>query len=253
MTQGRTGRFIAAGVGATLSALSGCASSPDNAPHGAAAHTRLRLGLEYLARNDLDAARRNLEKALAAAPDDYRTQLGMALYEQRIGEHPAAERRYRQTLRRAPGNGDVMNNYGAFLCGLGQYVAAQRQFDAAAQLPDYRQVAQALENAGYCSLKAGRHDKARSYLSWALKYDPAKGARLLSEAGELLAARRYHTVQPLLDSYHHSLPASAESLWLQIRFAALAGHDDEITHYGDRLARSFPHSKQYQQFLANEY
>ncbi|CPR17901.1 type IV pilus biogenesis/stability protein PilW [Brenneria goodwinii] len=233
--------------------LAGCSHSPREKGNPAAAQTRLQLGLEYLARNNLDAARQNLEKALEAAPQDYRTQLGMALYEQRVGENQAAEKRYRLALKQAPENGSVMNNYGAFLCGLGQYVAAQQQFSAAAQLPDYHQVADALENAGYCFFKAGQNDNARSVLSRALKYDPAKGVMLLTEADKQFSAGKYEQAQLLLDVYQHILPASAESLWLQIRFAALAGHDGDIDRYGRSLARSFPQSKQYQQFLANEY
>ena len=75
-----------------------------------------------------------------------------------------------------------MNNYGAFLCGLGQYVPAQQQFSAAALAPDYGQVADSLENAGYCFLKAGQNDEARTLLSRALKVDPDKGTPLLAEA-----------------------------------------------------------------------
>ncbi|PWC22733.1 type IV pilus biogenesis/stability protein PilW [Brenneria roseae subsp. roseae] len=234
--------------------LTGCGGrSSRESVDPAVAQTRLQLGLEYLARNNLDAARQNLEKALDVAPRDYRTQLGMALYEQRIGENQSAEQRYQRALTLAPENGSVMNNYGAFLCSLGQYVAAQRQFSAAAQLPDYSQVADALENAGYCFFKAGQNDDARSLLSRALKYDPAKGVMLLAEADNQFSDGKYEQAKLLLEIYQHILPASAESLWLQIRFAALAGHDGDIERYGKSLTRSFPQSKQYQQFLANEY
>ncbi|MFC3396405.1 type IV pilus biogenesis/stability protein PilW [Brenneria rubrifaciens] len=248
LRQGKVWRLI---IVAML--LAGCAHSSRETINPAVAHTRLQLGLEYLARNNLDAARQNLEKALAIAPQDYRTQLGMALYEQRIGENESAGRRYQRALTLAPESGSVMNNYGAFLCGLGQYDAAQRQFSAAAQLPDYSQVADALENAGYCFFKAGQNDEARNLLSRALKYDPAKGVTLVAEADKQFSTGNHERAKLLLDIYQHILPASAESLWLQIRFAALAGHDGNIERYGKSLARSFPQSKQYQQFLANEY
>ncbi|AOR59733.1 type IV pilus biogenesis/stability protein PilW [Pectobacterium parmentieri] len=233
--------------------LVGCVNSPHEVTNPAVAQTRLQLGLAYLARNNLDSARQNLEKAVAVAPQDYRTQLGMALYEQRIGENRLAEQRYQQVLNMVPENGSVMNNYGAFLCSLGQYVAAQRQFSAAAQLPDYSQVADALENAGYCFFNAGRVDDARNLLSRALKYDPKKGVALLAEANQQFSAGKSEQARLLIEIYQHSLPASAESLWLQIRFAALAGHDGDKERYGNVLARSFPQSKQYQHFLANEY
>ncbi len=243
------GTLLAAGL------LAGCSGSApeekDALPE--ASQTRLQLGLEYLKQGDLNAARQNLEKAADAAPQDYRTQLGMALYEQRIGENSAAEQRYQQVLKLAPNNGTVLNNYGAFLCSLGQYVPAQQQFSAAAVAPDYGQVADSLENAGYCFLKAGQNDEARILLTRALKIDPDKGTPLLVEAEKQFGEGKRAQSQLLLDSYQHVLPASADSLWLQIRFAALAGRQDSVQRYGKQLSRSFPQSKQYQQFLANEY
>lgn len=243
------------GVLLAASLLAGCSSSqPDNdGPAVAAGQTRLQLGLEYLNQGDLPAARQNLQKAVDAAPQDYRTQLGMALYNQRIGDNAAAEQRYQQALKLAPGNGTVLNNYGAFLCSLGQYVPAQQQFSAAALAPEYGQVADSLENAGYCFLKAGQNDEARKLLTRALKIDPDKGAPLLVEAEKQFGEGKRAQSQLLLDSYQHVLPVSADSLWLQIRFAALAGRQDSVQRYGKQLARSFPQSKQYQQFLANEY
>ncbi|HFF8641033.1 TPA: type IV pilus biogenesis/stability protein PilW [Yersinia enterocolitica] len=234
--------------------LAGCSgSSPEKTSQSAAGQTRLQLGLEYLAQGDLTAARQNLDKAVAADPQDYRAQLGMAFYEQRIGENDAAEQRYQQAMKLAPGNGTVLNNYGAFLCSLGQYVPAQQQFSAAVLSPDYGQVADSLENAGYCFLRANQNDQARVLLSRALKYDPDKGEPLLAEAQRHFGEGNRAQAQLLLDVYQHVLPASAESIWLQIRFAALAGRQDSVQRYGKQLARSFPQSKQYQHFLANEY
>jgi len=234
--------------------LAGCSgSSSKNAAQPQGNQTRLQLGLAYLSQGDLPAARQNLEKALAAAPQDYRNQLGMALYQQRIGDNGAAEQSYQQAMKLAPGNGTVMNNYGAFLCGLGQYVPAQQQFSAAAGVADYGQVADSLENAGYCFLKANQNQQARVLLSRALKVDPDKGAPLLTEANKQFTEGSRTQAQLLLDTYQHVLPATADSLWLQIRFAALARRQDSVQRYGKQLARSFPQSKQYQQFLANEY
>ncbi len=242
-------------AGLTIGLLAGCSgpSKEEQSAEVGSSQTRLQLGLDYLARGDLNAARENLEKAVDSAPQDYRAQLGMALYEQRVGENAAAEKRYQQALKLAPQNGTVMNNYGAFLCSLGQYVSAQQQFSAAALVPDYGQVADSLENAGYCFLKANQNDEAKVLLGRALKYDPDKGAALIAEAERQFGEGNRAQAQVLLDVYQHILPASAESLWLQIRFAALADRQNNVDRYGKQLARSFPQSKQYQQFLANEY
>ena len=242
------------GVVLLIGLMNGCAGDKhDTNVSPQSAQTRLQLGMEYLAANNLDAARQNLDKAVQSAPADYRTQLGMALYEQRVGENDAAQKRYNLALKLAPQNSTVLNNYGAFLCSLGQYVSAQQQFAVAARSADYGQVADSLENAGYCFFKAGQNDEARMLLGRALKYDPEKGVTLLAEADRQFSEGKGDKAQLLLDVYQHILPASAESLWLQIRFAALAGHHNDLERYGKRLARSFPQSKQYQQFLANEY
>lgn len=249
------------GLAVMIALLGGCAGdnrqARDDAPLPQAtpqsAPTRLQLGMAYLAAGNLDAARQNLSMAVKAAPGDYRTQLGMAQYEQRVGETAAAQNRYQLALKLAPQNSEVFNNYGAFLCGLGQYVLAQQQFAAAAQSADYGEVADSLESAGYCFFKAGDDAQARSLLMRALMYDPEKGVALMSEANRQLTAGRPDRAQRLLDVYQHVLPASAESLWLQIRFAALANRPDDVQRYGARLARSFPQSEQYQQFLTNEY
>ena len=215
----------------------------------------LKLADRYYAESIFYSAADNYKLYLHSKPNDrYATYwLGMALYEQRVGENDAAQNRYNLALKLAPQNATVLNNYGAFLCSLGQYVSAQQQFAAAAQATDYGQVADSLENAGYCFFKAGQNDEARVLLGRALKYDPDKGVALLAEADRQFSEGKGDKAKLLLDVYQHILPATAESLWLQIRFAALAGRHNDLQRYGTRLARSFPQSKQYQQFLANEY
>lgn len=244
--------LIAAGF--AVSVLAGCSSSSKEPQQvSGASKTRFELGMAYLSQGNMAAAKQNLQQAVDSAPEDYRTQLGMALYEQKNGDQNAAQSRYQQALKLAPQNGTVLNNYGAFLCSLGQYVPAQQQFSAAANAPDYGQVADSLENAGYCFLKANQNEEARVLLSRALKTDPDKGAPLLTEATKEFEKGNRIQAKLLLDVYQHVLPATADSIMLQIRFAALAGKPDSVQRYGKQLARSYPQSKQYQQFLANEY
>lgn len=170
------GVWLAAGL------LAGCSgSAPEKeAQVSEAGQTRLQLGTGTCSKATW-TPRARTGKGAGRGPQDYRTQLGMALYEQRIGENAAAEQRYRQALKLAPGNGTVLNNYGAFLCGLGQYVPAQQQFSAAALAPDYGQSPTARKRR-LLFLKAGQNDEARTLLSRALKVDPDKGTPLLAEA-----------------------------------------------------------------------
>ena len=194
-----------------------------------AADIRLQLGLHYLAANNLAAAERNLLQAQRVAPADYRVPLALARVAQTQQNSIQTRRYYQRAQQLAPANGYVANNYGAFLCRLGQYGEAHQQFKLASAAPESDARQDLLLISGYCYLQAG---------------DEAAGRKRLL-AGKMLPV--------LLELYHQRLPATAESLWLQIRFAAQQGNAADVTRYGDRLARSFPQSIQYQRYLANEY
>ncbi|CCG88030.1 type IV pilus biogenesis/stability protein PilW [Erwinia piriflorinigrans] len=237
-------------AGVLLILLVGCAASP---PNNTQVETRIQLGLAYLSKGHMDAARRNLQRALGQAPDDYRVQLAMARYQQQTGDLRMAEQHYRRALTLAPQNGYVLNNYGAFLCGLGQYDAAQTQFSLARADPVNGLLADSVENSGYCFLNAGQQHKARAALADAVQTDPAKGLPMLAEAERRLGKGRRSESRLLLDVYQHNFPVSAESLWLEIRFAAQEKQPADVKHYGALLAQIFPQSIQHQHFLANEY
>lgn len=241
---------LAWGVVLSVFVVSGCVTRHRTEQ---AAQPRLQLGLAYLARGDIAAAQRNLTRAEAAAPRDYRTQLALARLYQMSGDNPAAQLRYDQAEKLAPQNGLVLNNYGAFLCGLGQYDSAQQRFSQAERLQQPGIRADSFENAGYCYLKAGNAEQAKQSLNHALNADAQKGRSLLAEAARRLGKGEPVQARILLDIYQNSLPASAESLWLEIRFAALVKRNADIERYGTQLARNFPQSIQYQHFLANEY
>lgn len=240
------------GLPASLLALivvTGCVSQQ---PHSGAAETRLALGMHYLAAEDYASARRNFQRAQAAAPRDYRMALALARLAEKQGRRDEAARSYQQAQRLAPANGFVANNYGAFLCALGQYDEAHQQFKQAMSASENDARIDAWELSGYCYLQADETLAARAALSRALEADRAKGDALLDEAEKqrLLSPAR---ALLLIELYQQYLPATARSLELQIRFAAQQGNAADVTRYGDRLARTFPQSIQYQRYLANEY
>lgn len=214
---------------------------------------RLQLGLIYLSQKDLPAARRNLQRALQDAPKDYRVLLAMARLYQQEGDSAMAQHYFQTALTYAPENNHALNNYGAFLCGLGQYDAAHQQFTLAAQQNSAAARADSQERAGYCYLQQGNYPAAQQALLQALQSDRQKANVLLAEANKHLERQEPEQTRLLLEVYHHSAPATAESLWLEIRFAALEQRTVDKERYGQQLAQNFPQSIQYQHFLANEY
>lgn len=229
--------------------VTGCVSKT---PHPDVADIRLALGMQYLAARDFAAAQRNFQRARAAAPHDYRVQLALARLAEMQSHTQEAALHYQQAQQQSPKNGYIANNYGAFLCALGQYDEAHQQFTQAMIAAEADARSDAWELSGYCYLQADNLPAARTALSRALALNRTAGDTLLEEA-EKQRLKSPEKVLLLLDVYQHFLPASARSLELQIRFAAQQGNTADVLRYGDLLARSFPQSLQYQRYLANEY
>ncbi|ATW31921.1 type IV pilus biogenesis/stability protein PilW [Candidatus Hamiltonella defensa] len=232
--------------------LMGCTHISDKSREQAARQTRLQLGLEYLKQGDYKAARQNFEKALLENEEDYRAQLGMALYEQNVGENKAAHQRYQKILKLAPLNATVMNHYGTFLCKQGDYASAQEQFSAAVLSTDYIEIADNLENAGYCFFEAKQYKFAQMLISRALKYDSEKGRFLIEKAKKQFEFKKYDHAQFLLNVHQSVLPVCAEVLLLQIYLSYKFGDEDSVQNIGKQLARDFSHSKEYKDYLAHE-
>ncbi len=222
-------------------------------PGPAAGEIRLQLGLQYLAIGEYTAAERNLRRAVNASPDDYRPLLGLARLYQTQGHDAVAGVWYTRAEKLAPENGYVLNNYGAFLCALRQYDKARSRFTRAMRATETGSRTQALLSSGFCLLDAGKTAPAAERLTTAIKADSTAAVRVLAEAGQRLEQQKYAETRFLADIYHQQRSATAESLWLEILYAARQKATDDVKRYGDQLARNYPLSIQYQRYLANEY
>ena len=133
---------------------------------------RLELGLAYLEQGNRPKAYENLVLAQQQAPLNYRSYLALAYYYQTINNAQQTEQAYKRALSIAPNNGDVLNNWGTYLCSQGDYVAADKQFNKALQQPQYLQVANSYENAGLCAQKNKEVIQAHHYFQKALNNNP---------------------------------------------------------------------------------
>ena len=146
------------------------------------AETRVALGLGYLEQGNMLKARENFEKAMKHAPNYYRSQLSMAHYYETVGEPQAADKVYRRAMRQQPNNGNVLNNYGTFLCKQGEYDKADDYFNRAIQQPYYYLISGSYENAAFCALKSGDSIKAKEYFERTLDHDPNRARSILQLA-----------------------------------------------------------------------
>lgn len=76
---------------------------------------------------------------------------------------------YRKAAQLAPQRGDVLNNYGAWLCANGYPAEALVWFERAMADPAYGEQPGTLANSGGCALQAGQRDRADHDLRRALE------------------------------------------------------------------------------------
>jgi type IV pilus assembly protein PilF len=213
---------------------------------------RLQLAVGYYQDGKYEIALDEVKQAIAARPD-YADAFGLrALVYTAMGELALADENYQRALRLAPGNPDLANNYGSFLCqSAGKPDQAMAYFDAALKSPVYRTPVSALVNAGNCSLKARRYDAAERYLLDALRYDPDQPAASAGLARVYFERRDYAragffinrlTAATKLDTL------SADVLWLAMRVERKLGERALEASLAAQLRRRYPGSPEYAAF-----
>ncbi|CAE6945078.1 COG3063 Tfp pilus assembly protein PilF [Vibrio sp. B1REV9] len=201
----------------------------------ALSESRIALGLSYLKNGSMIQAHNNLQQALSYAPRYYRAQLSMAHYYESVGEDTKAEQLYHRALEQHSQNGDVLNNYGTFLCKKGNYLLADRLFKQAIELPNYYLIPISYENAAFCALKANEQDKAMIYFSRAIAHDPHRPKSILQLAKLEIDKGNYADARLRLIRFNQVYGLSKPSLQLMIQLENKAGNDKLKHKYQQKL------------------
>ncbi|MGF1722337.1 type IV pilus biogenesis/stability protein PilW [Vibrio kyushuensis] len=225
----------------SLLSLAGCITVTDGGepPTKAStiemAETRVALGLGYLEQGNMIKARENFEKALQHAPNYYRSQLSMAHYYESVGEPQAAEKTYKRALRLEPNNGNILNNYGTFLCKQGSFKQADDYFNRAIKQPYYYLISGSYENAALCSLKAGDIAKAKGYFERTLDHDPNRVRSTLQLAKIEIEQNEFTDARIRLMKFHQRYGLRQPSLTLLVELETRAGNAALIEKYQRQL------------------
>jgi len=216
------------------------------------ANIRLQLAVGYYQEGKLEIALDEIKQAIAADPD-YADAYGVrALIYTAMGQLPLADENYQRALRLAPGNPELSNNYGSFLCqSLNRPSESLRYFDAAIKNPSYQTPTSALVNAGVCSIKHRNFDAAERYLLDALRLAPdlqavnAGLARVYYERRDLTRAGFF--INRLIETAKLET-LSADALWLAMRVQRKLGDRTNEASLAAQLRRRFPGSPEYAAF-----
>lgn len=203
---------------------------------------RESLGLagQRLASGELDAAEAEARKALRLDPGSADAHTLLGVVESQRGRTEAAGQHYRRAAELAPDRGDVLNNYGAWLCSHGYAAEALVWLDRALAAPGYRTPASALANAGGCALKSGQRERAERDLRRALEIEPRNAYALTSMAEYQYAQGRYFEARAFSERRLAAAPADASVLQLAARIEDRLGDRAAASRYQQRLRAEFP-------------
>jgi type IV pilus assembly protein PilF len=204
------------------------------------AQTNTTLGQNYMDRGQYEIALEKLKKAIVYdktyAPAY--TVLGM-LYDT-LGETEEAGVEYKRAVQYAPKNGDVNNNYGAWLCANGKSKDAEKYFTAALDDPFYSTPAIAMANAGNCALAQGELDKAEKFLRQSLDYDNRLPAALLPMANVSYQQGSFLRARAFLQRYQAVGEMNEESLYLGYQIESELGDEESAEKYRIELLEQYP-------------
>lgn len=217
-----------------------------------AAEARITLGLSYLNVGDMIKARENLELAVRYAPDYYRSQTSIAYYYQKVDEDDLAEKAYKRALRYSSKNGNVLNNYGVFLCGKGRYEEAQEKFTQAIEQPYYYLVSASYENAAMCALSSGDKVTAKLYFERSIAHDPNRVRSTLQLAKLNIDEGNYSEPRISLFKFNKKYGYKPVSLSLLIELEKKAGNASLVEKYAGILGEKYPDSAEYQNYINHD-
>ena len=170
-----------------------------------------------LQRGDLDSAEAQARAALKIDPKSADVYTVLAVIAGRRGQGAIAGKHYAKAVQLAPGDGDALNNYGAWLCANGRAAESLAQFSAALQDPGYTTPAAALGNAGACALRAGQPALAEENLRRALQIDPDNVAALGAMAQLRFNQGQYLDARAFMQRRLVAAPADRDALQLAAR------------------------------------
>ncbi len=213
---------------------------PDNVRRQVRLQDLLALAARDIQVGNLDAAERKAREALKLAPESPDALVLLAGIDERRGRTQQAGESFRRAAEQAPQRGDILNNYGAWLCQQGRPAESLVWFDRALQAPGYATAAEAQANAGGCAVDAGQFERAERDLRAALATLPGNPVALEAMAQLSFRQGRYMEARAFAERRIAAAPATRSVLQLASQIEARLGDRAASDRYIQRIRQEFP-------------
>jgi type IV pilus assembly protein PilF len=219
-------------------------ATPTEADLRKRAAIRLQLAATYYQKGQFNVALEETQRALQIDPA-YADAYGLlGLIHMDLGKPGDAEASFQRALQIDGENGEVLNNFGWFLCQTGRERQSIDYFRRAVASKTYQTPAMSMQNAGLCTLRLQDTKAAEEFFKRAFELDASNPvakfhlARIYLAAKQMERARFYYGLLP------RGQDANAETLWLGVRMARAEGDLRTEQQLAADLRRRFPDSRE---------
>lgn len=232
-----------------IAGIAGCATRSDEAQkisqeEKSPADVYVRMGVRYMERGNLEVALERLQYALKVDSGYSEAHNAIAVLYERLGLPDKTRYHYEKALNLNPANIGVLNNYGRFLCGKGEYDKADAYFEKTVALPLNNRPWLAMTNAGRCLYLAGKKAEAEKRLREALERNSKFSPALLEMVRISFEQRNYLSARAFLQRYLEVSKHTPETLWIGVQSEKAIGNQELMEKYADYLMENFPQSEE---------
>lgn len=217
------------------------------------AKVHTELGSLYLLDGRLAIALEEARIALSVDPNYAPAYNLLGLTHMVLNEPRLAEENFQKAMRLAPGDPEISNNYGWFLCQNDREKSSIAYFMAAARNPLYQTPTKPFTNAGICSVRIKDDTAAEDYLLTALRLSPTNTQALFWLSDIAYRKGRYSEARQWATDIEKMMDPSAEVLWLVLRIERKLGNREAEARYASQLRRKYPASPEQRLLTQGNY
>jgi type IV pilus assembly protein PilF len=247
------GGCTATGSGSGQGAQQAVSAQPPENEQQQRAKVHTELGSLYMLDGRSAIALEEARLALSADPAYAPAYNLLGLTHMVLNEAKQAEENFQKALSLAPGDPEINNNYGWFLCQNGREKSSIAYFMAAANNPLYTTPTKPYSNAGICSVRLKDDKAAENYLATALQLSPTNTQALFWLADIALRHGRHAEARQWATDIEKMMEPTAEVLWLALRIERKLGNREAEGRYASQLRRRFVGSPEHRLLTQGQY
>jgi type IV pilus assembly protein PilF len=213
----------------------------------------VELGTEYIKAGRLGVAMEEARIAVEEDPSYAAAHQLKATVHVYLEEQKAAQDSFDKAWALAPGDPELANSYGWFLCSNGQEQRGLELLAKSAQNPYYEKATRPYTNAGLCYLILKNDEAARVQFARALALDPTNTTALYNLAAIAYRKGDMQKAREMATDLNRMGEPTAASLWLGLRVEHKLGNREAEVAYLAQLKRRFPDSSELQDYLQGRF